>query len=192
MQINMLHNQVSRIFRILDQKDYFKTLIPDSKPEIGVKATPQKPVTPKSDKKKIIKSETVDYDSLPQEMKDLYDKNTQINGEMKSIHALMAASQSKEERAEYNSKLKELEDQKHDNWLIIDEWIEKHDATPANQPLESSTQMTAAELAKKIASAQKYLQRVEGKEKNDEQKAKVAENRLFLEKMGAKANVRKK
>jgi len=190
MQLNMLHNKVSNIVRILDQQHYFSKSITETKlPEIGVKPTPQKT---KSDKTKIVKSETVDYDALSPEMKHLYDANTILNAEMKSIHALMCAATTDVDRSVYVNRLSDLETEKHNNWVVIDAWIEKHDSTPAGTNPDAIAPISALDLAKKIASAQKYVQRVEGKETNEAQRLKVAENRKFLAEMGAKANVRKK
>ncbi|MEI7597278.1 MAG: hypothetical protein WCK02_16130 [Bacteroidota bacterium] len=180
---NMLHNKVSMILRILDQQKHFEKSQTPQLPVIGVNETPRKT----SGKVKITKNPHINYDELPDDLKAIYDENTQTNGVMKSVHAKMRVSEDQSQKAECRKELDGMEVKIQANWLLIDKWYaSKDDEVLVNQQPANSV----ADIAKKIIAAQRYVQRYDGKVKAPKQVSKLSEYKIFLSENNVKVNVR--
>ena len=190
LHINMLHSKVLCILKILDQNGYFEK-VEIKLPPIGVIKTPQKPKKqePKDNgtvsRPKVTKNPHVNYDDLSDNLKLLYDANVQMNGEIKSQHAIMVNSDDESVRADCRMKLEQLENQIHENWDIIDGRKELKKEEPLNPDDKDK-------LVKRIMAAQRYVQRFEGLNLNEKRANKLIEARKLLDENNVKANVRKR
>lgn len=169
MPFQMLDNELKRIYRKLSANPVFEQEPP--KP-IGVKPTPmpQKHATQKHAKAaakvtepktleqiekvrqgiKIFKNK-VDYNKLPKEMQELYDKNVREYSLLKSLHAEMRVTPDQNRRKELAVRVTKLEEEIQAGWKQLDEFSD------GKKP--EVKEETAGEIFKQAQAHIRYIQR---------------------------------
>jgi hypothetical protein len=89
-----------------------------------------------AEKKLVIISEKVDYNELPENLKKLYDENTEAYKLMRAVHEKMKQAQKDGERAELRAQLIVFDDRIANNWQELDSWSTDKEAYEARRLAE--------------------------------------------------------
>lgn len=102
-----------------------------------------------------------DHDSLPEDIRGLYEENGDIYFRMKQVFATLKgmADQQPCDRYEHLQMLKGLDDQYRKNWETYDNWTPKGAAVPSGQPddTEEKADTDPMAAAKALSAARKYV-----------------------------------
>lgn len=114
-----------------------------------------------SSKLKIVQNNRVNYDDLPDELKQLYDESSEKYKRMRAVHEKMKLAKTDDAREQCRSSIVYLDDKITENWKVIDTWADN-----LTQDSEIQKAKETIELTKKINAARSYLSRnVNGFEK---------------------------
>ncbi len=96
---------------------------------------------------------SVKYGDLPENLQELFKQNSQMNGEMKALHAELKFIQDDPEKEERRKELAEgiveRKEKSRANWDVIDTWWKNRDAEKPVETEKSPEQKAADEALKK-------------------------------------------
>jgi hypothetical protein len=140
-------------------------------------------------KVKIIKGGRIQYEDLPEELKKLYDENTDRYKRMRARHEQMKIAQTPDARAQRRSDIDYLDDGIAANWKVIDDWaagkLNLDDLKKNDADKEVYKQINAARTY--ISREVKKVAKLEG-EKRKKKVDAIIERIMILKKHNAKIN----
>lgn len=175
IQINMLRKHLFNYARIHNIKPQKIVRVKPSTKQAS-KIVKQNHVPGKIVRPSIDKNPHVNYDELPDQLKDLYNENGRLMNQLKSIHARMKTLGTDKsldaKRKEMADKIVETDAQVRQNWQIIDDHFN-------GKPVDKQTdigEFTDLEKDRRIKANKNYIRRYHADDKKqDEVKKRMAE-----------------
>lgn len=168
LQYNMLMGDLLRISRILDQHGDLSKDAPASspKPLISIKPPQKKPITKKIELKSIPKATVnraqklkisddilpgMNYNDLPGEMKNKYDKIKSLSKELGGLKLSLSVVADNEDRKKIADDLCNKFDERHNLWVELDAWYAKFQ--------NDKPDVDIAEIKREIKKRKDYINR---------------------------------
>jgi hypothetical protein len=171
MHVNLLYNYLVNFSRVHSIKIPSKPI--PSKRHSSIDSIPKslnqsQKILKLNERPKILKNPAVDYDLLPENLKLVYDRNSKLYTEIKSLHAnlkIIAGLQDKERIASLASEIVSRSKDIREGWNLIDSWWND---SLRNDPIENAKK-EAISQDRRIKANLNYLRRNFGKPKFEKQ-----------------------